>query len=83
MTKTIMKTSNVSFENLLEQLSEEKINRVVDRAALRAGGLEILFPPAGDSGSSKSSGTNSSSKSGGTGSTTGDNDCPPPFGICL
>ncbi len=37
-----MKRSNVSFENLLDQLSEEKINRVVDRDALRAGGLDLL-----------------------------------------
>ena len=79
-----MKTSNVSVENLLEQLSEEKINRVVDHSALRAGGLEILFPPAGgDSDKSKSSGTNSSSCSGGTGSTTNDNDNSSPFLICI
>ena len=82
LTKTIMKTSNVSFENLLEQLSEDKINRVVDHSALRAGGLEILCPPAG-SAKSKSSGTNSSSRSGGTGSTTGNNDLCSPFAICI
>jgi len=32
-----MEKSNVSLENLLDQLSEEKINLLVDRTALRAG----------------------------------------------
>jgi len=32
-----MKTSNVNLVNLLDQLSEEKINRVVDEHVIRAG----------------------------------------------
>ena len=52
-----MKNSNVSFENLLDQLSEEKINRVVDRDALRAGGLDLLLGGGGGGGAS-STGSN-------------------------
>ncbi len=50
-----MKKSNVSFENLLDQLSEEKINRIVDRDALRAGGLDLL---GGGGGCASSTGSN-------------------------
>lgn len=32
-----MKNSNVNVANLLEQLSEEKINRVVDQQVIKAG----------------------------------------------
>lgn len=32
-----MKTSNVNLNNLLNELSEEKINRVVDQQVIRAG----------------------------------------------
>ena len=39
-----MKKSNVSLENLLDQLSEEKINFVVDNDALRAAGGEVPPP---------------------------------------
>ena len=52
-----MKKSNVSFENLLDQLSEDKINRVVERGALRAGGLEILTG-GGGGGQASSTGSN-------------------------
>jgi len=51
-----MKKSNVSFENLLDQLSEDKINRVVERGALRAGGLELLT--GGSGGQASSTGSN-------------------------
>jgi hypothetical protein len=76
-----MKKSNVSFENLLNQLSEEKINLVVDRNAIRAG-WDILPPPpspassTGGSGSGSKSGSNSS-KSGSTADNCGT------FGICI
>jgi len=79
LTKTIMKTSNVSFENLLNQLSEEKINRVVDRDALRAGGLEILCPPAENTHSGSSCGSKSGSHSG----SSADNGGGSPLGICI
>ncbi|MBI1769512.1 MAG: hypothetical protein HY015_02855 [Bacteroidetes bacterium] len=60
-----MKKSNVSFENLLDQLSEEKINRVVDRDALRAGGLDLLLGGGGCASStgSKHTDTHSSTTS--------------------
>ena len=77
--KSFMKTSNVSFENLLEQLSEEKINRVVDREALRAGGLEILCPPA-NTHSGSSCGTKSGSHSGSSADNGGGG---APLGICI
>jgi hypothetical protein len=50
-----MKSSNVSFENLLDQLSEDKINRVVDRGALRAGGLDLILGGGGGGGGCASS----------------------------
>ncbi len=72
-----MKKSNVSLENLLDQLSEEKINRVVDRDALRAGWLDQILPPAEDT----KSGTSCGSKSGTHSGSSADNSSP--FGICI
>ena len=72
-----MKTSNVSFENLLDQLSEEKINRVVDRDAVRAGWLDAL----GLGGSGDSSGTGSDNHTNnGNSKSSDENDS---GGICL
>ena len=75
--KSVMKKSNVSYENLLEQLSEERINRVVDFSALRAGGLEILCPPAENTHSGSSCGSKSGSHSGSSANNGA------PFGICI
>ncbi len=58
-----MEKSNVSLENLLNQLSEEKINLVVDSDALRAAGGEVP-PPCGGGSGSGSGGSGSSSGSG-------------------
>jgi len=55
-----MKKSNVSLDNLLDQLSEDKINLVVDGDALRAGG----YPGEGG-------GCGGGSGSGGSGSGSG------------
>ena len=57
-----MKKSNVSLENLLEQLSEEKMNLVVDSDALRGAGGEVP-PPCGGGSGSGGSGSSRSSKS--------------------
>jgi hypothetical protein len=73
-----MKTSNVSFKNLLDQLSEEKINRVVDRDAVRAGWLDQLGVTSGSTSSGDSSSTGNSGASGGSGSTANNSG-----GICL
>ncbi len=70
-----MKKSDVSFENLLDQLSEEKINRVVDRAAVRAGWLDAL----GLGGSGDSSGTGNSNNGNSKSESSEDNG----GGICL
>jgi len=53
-----MEKSNVSLENLLDQLSEEKINLLVDRTALRAG-WDTEPPPAGSGSGSGGSGSGS------------------------
>jgi len=75
-----MKKSNVSFDNLLNQLSEEKINLVVDRSAIRAGWL--VLPPAGDTSGTGGSGSGSNSGSGSSNSgSTADNTAP--FGIAI
>jgi hypothetical protein len=51
-----MKKSNVSLDNLMDQLSEEKINLIVDKAAIQAG-------QSSHTSKSKSSNCNSSSSS--------------------
>jgi hypothetical protein len=78
-----MKKSNVSFENLLDQLSEEKINMVVDRKALRAGWLDSLGVGGGGDTAASGTGSNSGSGSGSgkSGSTANNNTSP--FGICI
>ena len=62
-----MKKSNVSLDNLLDQLSEDKINLVVDGDALRAGGYPGegggCNPCGSGSGSSRSSKSHKSHKS--------------------
>jgi hypothetical protein len=54
-----MKKSSVSLDSLLEELSEEKINLVVDGDALRAGG----FPGEGGNPCGSGSGSGKSHKS--------------------
>jgi len=75
-----MKKSNVSFDNLLNQLSEEKINLVVDRNAIRAGWLVLPTTGGDTSGSGSGSGSNSGSGSSKSGSTACNTS---PFGIAI
>ncbi len=58
-----MEKSNVSLENLLDQLSEEKINLVVDGQALRAAGIPADGGGCGGSGSGSSGSGSGSGKS--------------------
>jgi hypothetical protein len=70
-----MEKSSVSLKNLLDQLSEEKINLVVDSNALRA-----LGSPGG------CEGTTSNSNHCGTCSSTANNSrnsCPPPTTVSV
>jgi hypothetical protein len=54
-----MEKSNVSLENLLDQLSEEKINLLVDGSALRAGWATEPPPACGSGSGSGGSGSGS------------------------
>jgi len=58
-----MKKSNVSLENLLDQLSEEKMNLVIDSDALRAGGYPGEGGGCGGSGSGSGGSGSGSGKS--------------------
>lgn len=61
-----MKRSDVNLENLLNQLSEEKINRVVDSNVLRAAwGGDEKSSHSGNSGCESKSGEAASGNSGG------------------
>jgi|SRR5579859_1919251 len=77
---TFMRTSNVSFKNLLDQLSEEKINRVVDRNAVRAGWLDQLGVTSGSSGDTSGTG---SGGSGNTNGNSGSSGADSSGGLCL